>query len=1114
MKENPDSGAAGGQSGAWRVDGACLHFEAAWTAGQRPRIEDFLETVAAAERPPLLGELLHLELEYRRRGGEGIDLHEYRARFPEHTALVEEVFATAGVEQPLDTQEMLRGPVVPPSVGTEWPQVPGYEVLGVLGKGGMGVVYKARQVGLERLVALKMILHAGHAGAEERQRFRTEAEAVARLTHPHIVQIHEVGEHQGLPYFSLEFCAGGSLDQKLNGTPQAPREAAQLVEVLAGAVDAAHRQGIVHRDLKPANVLLTQDGQPKITDFGLAKKTDTGVGQTQSGAILGTPSYMAPEQAAGKNREVGPAADVYALGAILYEMLTGRPPFKAVTPLDTLVLVMTEEPVPPRRLQPAVPRDLETICLKCLHKEPARRYAGALALAEDLQRFLRGEPIYARPLGRSGRLWRWCRRKPLTAGLIAALLLVGLLGLAGMTYLWRLAEARLARADRESARARRAVNEFFTKVSDNQDLKNHGLEEFRKQLLATARDYYDEFVQDQDQDPGLQAERGGSYRRLARITAEIGSQPEAILLHEKARDIFEALAGAHPGVAEYRYQWARSFTSLALLYLDGGRIKDAEAAFHSSLRLLDRLTHDNPENADFRNEQAFVFNNLGIFYRKTDEPAQARQAYEKARDVLDVLAREYPDAPQYRGLLAAVYSNLGNVYKDLREVKQAGKAHRQALDIQDRLVRDYPRVPAYRDNQANFLNNLGTAYQEVGELGKAEEAIQKAFRIWETLAREHPDIFAYQAGLFMTYHNLARVYGKTRRPDQALKAYQKALDLCGGLADKHTTVPGYRSLLAQCHNNLGTLHHDRGRWALAQSSYQEALKIRKALVEENPDVNDYAVDLSASCFNLGNLNRDTHHPQDAENYYKESLKILDRLVGGAVFVTRYQKVQGSCWHNLALVYRNAGRTDEAVAAYRRAIDVREALVRRHPGDPELVLDLGPSHLQLGLVLVQSDQPLEALEHLNRALDLVTDAPQVAVLWGTRASALDKLRQQALDRARKGQHEWAAHAAAALAGLPPSQRSGDRYGSACVYALCAAAAARDEKATPAERKQRSEDYAARGVAVLARAGAAGYFASADRWAKLQTDPDLEALRPREDFRKLQTELALKQKPVPP
>jgi WD40 repeat protein len=356
-------------------------------------------------------------------------------------------------------------PSSPAAAGTagEVPAVPGYEVQRELGRGGMGVVYQARQTGLNRVVALKMILAGEHADAEQVARFKAEAEAVARLQHPNVVQVYEVGEHQGRPYFSMEFVEGGSLERRLAGTPLPAREAAQLVETLAHAMHAAHQAGIIHRDLKPANVLLQknltqrrQDAKeeeeeklpgsssalcalaplrevlPKITDFGLAKRLDDQAGRTQSGAILGTPSYMAPEQAGGKTHEIGPAADVYALGAILYECLTGRPPFKAATSLDTILQVLTDEPVPPGRLQLRLPRDLDVICLKCLAKTPGKRYASAAALADDLRAFLDGRPIKARPAGRIERAVKWARRRPTAAALLATAVAAAVLVILGL----------------------------------------------------------------------------------------------------------------------------------------------------------------------------------------------------------------------------------------------------------------------------------------------------------------------------------------------------------------------------------------------------------------------------------------------------------------------------------------------------------------------------------------------------------------------------------------------------------------------------------------------------------------------------------------------------------
>jgi predicted Ser/Thr protein kinase len=298
------------------------------------------------------------------------------------------------------------------------PAPAGYEILGELGRGAMGVVYKARQKGLDRLVAMKMILSGAHASEQQLARFRQEAEAVARAHHPNIVQIYEVGEHDGRPFFSLEFCPGGSLDHRLEGTPLPPKQAAELAETLARAVHAAHQAGVIHRDLKPANVLLAADGTLKIADFGLAKRLDGERALTQSGAIMGTPSYMAPEQASGRKGAVTASADVYALGAILYECLTGRPPFRAESSLDTLLDVLEKDPAQPRSLNSHVDRDLEAVCLKCLEKDPHRRYASAGELAEDLGRFRAGEPTRARPVGLSERAARGARRYWRAAALV------------------------------------------------------------------------------------------------------------------------------------------------------------------------------------------------------------------------------------------------------------------------------------------------------------------------------------------------------------------------------------------------------------------------------------------------------------------------------------------------------------------------------------------------------------------------------------------------------------------------------------------------------------------------------------------------------------------------
>jgi formylglycine-generating enzyme required for sulfatase activity len=376
-----------------------------------------------------------------------------------------------------------------PGESRAYPEVPGYEILGILGHGGMGVVYRAHQLKANRLVALKMIRAFEHASPTNRLRFHIETEAVARLQHPHIVQLYEVSEVRGQPYFSLEFCDGGTLGEQLKQKPLTPREAAELIETLARAMHYAHLRGVVHRDLKPGNVLLTGAGRvAKITDFGLAKRIDAEARDvSQSGAVMGTASYMAPEQAAGKVRDTGPAADVYALGALLYECLTGRPPFDGPQQV-VLVSVLNDEPVPPSRRGASVPADLETICLKCLSKEPARRYASAEELANDLRRFQAGEPIRARPVGAVERAVKWARRRPALAALLGVVLLA-LVSLAvlsvNLVAARNYADEKRKAAEQEADKAKQARN-FLVSIFELAEKDVKGGNVTVREILAEA----------------------------------------------------------------------------------------------------------------------------------------------------------------------------------------------------------------------------------------------------------------------------------------------------------------------------------------------------------------------------------------------------------------------------------------------------------------------------------------------------------------------------------------------------------------------------------------------------------------------------------------------------
>ena len=441
-----------------------------WGAGDRVSAERVLArypTVRDDDECAL--EFVYGEVLLREALGEYPTLNEYARRFPHlHDRLVplfevHHALESGRLLEPTnaDSPAGLTGPASGQAAPRALPEIDGYEILEELGRGGMGVVYRARQLGLNRQVALKMILAGGHAGTDQIARFRGEAEAVARVQHPNIVQIYSVGEQDGRPYFALELVEGGSLARRLGGVPQPAARAASWARTLAGAVESAHRSGIIHRDLKPTNILIGSDGTLKIADFGLAKATGLDGGLTGTEAVLGSPSYMAPEQASGKTRDVGPPADLYALGAILYEMLTGRPPFQAMTALETLELVRAAEPVRPRRLRPSIPRDLETICLKCLEKAPSGRYHSAGELAAELGRYLGGEPIHARPLGRLAHASRWCRRRPALAA-VGALAAAAICAAVALSLVYGARQARDAMALRIALEGARRVSAGLT----------------------------------------------------------------------------------------------------------------------------------------------------------------------------------------------------------------------------------------------------------------------------------------------------------------------------------------------------------------------------------------------------------------------------------------------------------------------------------------------------------------------------------------------------------------------------------------------------------------------------------------------------------------------------
>jgi serine/threonine-protein kinase len=761
-----------------------------------------------------------------------------------------------------------------------WPNVSGYEVLGELGRGGMGVVYLARQEGLNRPVALKMIRAGQFPGPGELSRFRAEAEAVARLHHPNIVQVYEVGEQDGCPYFSLEYVEGGSLARRLAGSPLPARAAARLVETLARAMAYAHERGIVHRDLKPANVLLpeepaAQDRQPavgegsdtspivlgpscwrlpKITDFGLAKRLDA-PGQTQSGAVVGTPSYMSPEQAAGDSKRIGPAADVYALGAVLYELLTGRPPFRAATAIDTVLQVLSEEPVPPSRLQPRLPRDLETVCVKCIEKEPARRYTSAEALAEDLRRFLADEPIRARRVGVAERAWRWGRRNRQTATLLAALVVVCAGAFAGISGLWLRAEHQRGQAEESFRAARRVVDEYLTLVSENRLLDVPGLQPLRKELLDAALRYYQDFVTRRAGDETVQEELADAYYRVAMITAQIGSEGETLAAYRKSLEVRERLTRAHPGDAHHLTELAWCHIHIGNLQNEGGRLTDALESYQRAREVFAALVADQPQGSEARRGLAASYNSLGNVQSDLAREEEALASYQESRRLLEALAQENPASPQVRRDLALACHNLGVLQSRRGKPPEALACYRAACDFQEQLVRERPENVALRRDLTRTYANIGSCHSRLGQYAAALECFEKARPVQERLVRENPTVVPFTFALARTYQSMGSAYAATDRPTEALPWHRQAVEIQEKLTRDHPDNVEYRNGLAGSWDGLGLALRQLGRLDEARAAHRRAVAHMQAALERAPRVSERQRTLGTYYARLASLER-------------------------------------------------------------------------------------------------------------------------------------------------------------------------------------------------------------------------------------------------------------------
>jgi tetratricopeptide (TPR) repeat protein/predicted Ser/Thr protein kinase len=697
-----------------------------------------------------------------------------------------------------------------------------YELKRVLGKGGMGVVYQAKQLSLNRLVALKMLRAGIWAGDDEVHRFQNEAEAVANLDHPQIVTIYEVGQYDGRHYFSMRLVEGPSLEKVLDQYAADPRRAARLVSEVARALHHAHQRGILHRDLKPSNILLDGEARPHVTDFGLAKQLERNGALSISGSILGTPQYMSPEQASGSRRAITTVTDVYGLGALLYAALTGRPPFKSDSVLETLDQVRECAAQPPSRVNRKVSRDLEVICLKCLEKDPRRRYDSAAALADDLERYQRGEPIQARRTGPIERVVKWTRRRPAIAALVGAVLLSTLIGIAGVAMQWRRAEHLRTRAEANFDLARGAVDDYLTIVSQNRLLKSElpGLQPLRKELLEKALGYYQEFLKQRGDDAAQREATAGAFYRVGDITGEIGSKAAALEALGRAISLYEELRRSHPRKSTYSFGLARCYRRTADIQQSVGPPGQAAMSYKQAVSIGEALRQVHPENAEFLGELALSYREAGLL--------------QQAIEVGEKLAHDHPAVPEYQDDLARSYFLLGIEHEFAGRLEQSMKYANLAYAIRERLAGEHPANPYFQSGLAGSLANLSRLHEYSGRPGEALRLYEQCFKIISRAARDNPDVKVLQARLAGSNAVLAHLLHDNGRNTEAIEPARQAVAAMEQVARERSANWEIQLFLVWSYIELGKSRLGQGQAGQAMESFRKAM----AILEKPPQLID------------------------------------------------------------------------------------------------------------------------------------------------------------------------------------------------------------------------------------------------------------------------------------